>query len=164
MHIKGVITHVGEVTTGTGSKGEWNKFQAVITEQGPQYPKSLVFDVFNDKVAVALGEECTIHFETKANEYNGKFYNNINAWRKEGASAASAASAPSSAPAPAPVAEPAPTGGKLTISSAMFSAAVTKIEAMANGPEKDAAIQAMKDKYELSREQADTLDSLVLPF
>jgi len=164
MHIKGVITHVGEVTTGTGSKGEWNKFQAVITEQGPQYPKSLVFDVFNDKVAVALGEECTIHFETKANEYNGKFYNNINAWRKEGATAA-APSAPASAPptsAPAP--SPAPTGGKLTISSAPFSAAVTKIEGMPNGPEKDAAIQAMKDKYELSREQADTLEGLLLPF
>jgi len=108
MHIKGVITHVGEVTTGTGSKGEWNKFQAVITEQGPQYPKSLVFDVFNDKVSVALGEECTIHFETKANEYNGKFYNNINAWRKEGASASAPAQAPQGATLPPKPAAPAP--------------------------------------------------------
>jgi hypothetical protein len=86
MQIKGIITHVGAVVTGTGAKGEWNKFQAVITEQGPQYPKSLVFDVFNDKVSVTLGEECTIHFETKANEYNGKWYNNCNAWKKESGS------------------------------------------------------------------------------
>jgi single-stranded DNA-binding protein len=82
-----------------------------------------------------------------------------------GNQSASAPSAPQSAPptsAPAP--SPAPTGGKLTISSAPFSAAVTKIEGMPNGPEKDAAIQAMKEKYELSREQADTIDSLALPF
>lgn len=96
MQIKGIITHIGEVVSGEGSKGPWKKFQAVITEQGPQYPKSLVFDVFNDKVAVALNEECTIHFETKANEYNGKWYNNVNAWKKEGSTSA-----------PAPVAEPA---------------------------------------------------------
>jgi len=83
MEITGKITHIGQVQSGTGQSGkDWSKFQAVITETEGQYPKSLAFDVFNDKVSVAMGEVCTIHFETKANEYNGKFYTNIGAWRR----------------------------------------------------------------------------------
>ena len=100
MQITGKITHVGPVTSGTSSNGNtWNKFQAVITETEGEYPKSLAFEVFNDKVAVSVGEQCTIHFETKAKEWNGKWFTNINAWRKEGGQAA---------PAPAPVQTQAP--------------------------------------------------------
>ncbi len=80
MQITGKITHVGPVASGTSSNGNtWNKFQAVITETEGEYPKSLAFEVFNDKVAVSVGEQCTIHFETKAKEWNDKWFTNINA-------------------------------------------------------------------------------------
>lgn len=86
MNITGKITWVGPVASGVSKAGkDWNKFNAVITEQEGEYPKSLCFEVFNDKISVALGEVCTIHFETRANEYQGKYYTNITGWRKEGA-------------------------------------------------------------------------------
>ena len=92
MEIKGKITWVGQVSSGVSkSTGkDWSKFQAVITEQEGEYPQSLCFEVFNDKIAVALNEVCTIHFQVKANEYQGKYYTNISAWKKEGGSAAPA--------------------------------------------------------------------------
>jgi len=102
MQITGKITHVGPVTSGVSPSGNtWNKFQAVITETEGEYPKSLAFEVFNDKVAVSVGEQCTIHFETKAKEWNDKWFTNINAWRKEGGQAA-----PAPVQAQAPVAAP----------------------------------------------------------
>jgi hypothetical protein len=92
MNITGKITWVGQVSSGVSkSTGkDWSKFQAVITEQEGEYPQSLCFEVFNDKIAVALNEVCTIHFQVKANEYQGKYYTNISAWKKEGGQQAGA--------------------------------------------------------------------------
>lgn len=107
MQITGKITWISEVQSGEGKNGTWNKFSAVITEQEGQYPQSLSFEVFNDKVAVVMDELCTIHFQTKANEYNGRHYTNINAWKKEGG-AAQPAQAPKPAGATLPAQKPAP--------------------------------------------------------
>jgi hypothetical protein len=118
MEIKGKITHELPVVSGTKKDGgTWSKQSFVITEEADKYPKSLCFEVWNDKVPVTLGEVCTIHFETKTSEYNGKWYNEVRAWKKEGATA-TAPSAPQGAtlhrtpdfmPAPALVSAPAPT-------------------------------------------------------
>jgi hypothetical protein len=109
MEIKGKITHELPVVSGTKKDGgTWSKQSFVITEEADKYPKSLCFEVWNDKVPVTLGEVCTIHFETKTSEYNGKFYNEIRAWKKEGASSAPAA-APQGATLPPQQAAPAPT-------------------------------------------------------
>ena len=86
MEITGKITWVGPVASGVSKAGkDWNKFNAVITEQEGEYPQSLCFEVFNDKISIALGDVCTIHFQVKANEYQGKYYTNITGWKKEGA-------------------------------------------------------------------------------
>lgn len=101
MNITGKITWVGPVASGVSKAGkDWNKFNAVITEQEGEYPQSLCFEVFNDKIAVALDEVCTIHFQVKANEYQGKYYTNITAWRKEGAQQMAVPSGPPPAAAP----------------------------------------------------------------
>jgi hypothetical protein len=92
MQIVGKITWVGPVASGVSKAGKnWNKFNAVITEQEGEYPQSLCFEVFNDKISVALDEVCTIHFQVKANEYQGKYYTNISGWRKEGGGVVAAA-------------------------------------------------------------------------
>ena len=106
MEITGKITWVGPVASGVSKAGkDWNKFNAVITEQEGEYPQSLCFEVFNDKISVQLGEVCTIHFQVKANEYQGKYYTNITGWKKEGAQ--QMAVAPVAAPvAPAAAFEP----------------------------------------------------------
>lgn len=120
MQITGKITAVLPVVSGTKKDGgTWSKQSFVITEEADKYPKSLCFEVWNDKVPVTLGEVCTIHFETKASEYNSKWYNEVRCWKKEGG--ASGMAAPSQAPQgatlppqqAAPVAAPAfiPSGG-----------------------------------------------------
>ncbi len=101
MEITGKITWVGPVASGVSKAGkDWNKFQAVITEQEGEYPQSLCFEVFNDKISIALGEVCTLHFQVKANEYQGKYYTNITGWKK----GAQQMAVPSGPPVAAPVA------------------------------------------------------------
>ena len=102
MEITGKITWVGPVASGVSKAGkDWNKFNAVITEQEGEYPQSLCFEVFNDKISIALGEVCTIHFQVKANEYQGKYYTNITGWKKEGAQQMAVPVVPTPAPAAA---------------------------------------------------------------
>lgn len=104
MEIKGKITQMLPVVSGAKKDGgTWSKQSFVITEEADKYPKSLCFEVWNDKVPVSLGETCTIHFETKASEYNGKWYNEIRAWKKEGAAAPPQGATLPPMPAQAPV-------------------------------------------------------------
>jgi hypothetical protein len=102
MEIKGKITQMLPVVSGAKKDGgTWSKQSFVITEEADKYPKSLCFEVWNDKVPVSLGETCTIHFETKASEYNGKWYNEVRAWKKEGAATAPQGATLPPMPAPA---------------------------------------------------------------
>lgn len=167
MEIKGKITAMLPVVSGTKKDGgTWSKQSFVITEETDKYPKSLCFEVWNDKVAIQEGEVCTIHFETKASEYNGKWYNEVRCWKKEGASAAPQTSAPSSAPAPAPVAEPAPTGGKLTMNAATFEKAQAAIKLIVSDADKLAKFHEIEGKYDLTFDQKTALEGLCsdLPF
>ena len=107
MNITGKITWVGPVVSGVSKAGkDWNKFNAVITEQEGEYSQSLCFEVFNDKISIALGEVCTIHFQVKANEYQGKYYTNITGWKKEGAQQMAVPVEPAPVLAPAASFEP----------------------------------------------------------
>ena len=153
MEITGKITHIGAVQTGEGQKGTWNKFQAVITETEGQYPKSLAFDVFNDKVSVAMDEVCTIHFETKANLYQGKYYTNISAWRKTGGGTAQAA--PAATAATLPTSKPTPTAEQ-------WEAIKTRVAVPVSGPtDYEKALLT----FDLTDAQVSELKTLVdLPF
>jgi len=53
-----------------------------------QYKDSVMIDWIGDeKVALVenlpVGTTLTIHFNLRANEYNGRYYNNLNGWRIE---------------------------------------------------------------------------------
>lgn len=173
MEIKGKITHELPVVSGTKKDGgTWSKQSFVITEETDKYPKSLCFEVWNDKVPVTLGEVCTIHFETKTSEYNGKWYNEVRAWKKEGASATTPSQAHAQAPVSAPpMSTPAPSpapvaGGKLTMNQATYEKAKAAIEALASDGDKLAKFHEIQAKYELTIEQGMALESLCqdLPF
>ena len=61
--------------------------QEYVLETHEQYPKKLCFNVFGaDKIAqfnIQAGEEMTVSFDINAREYNGRWYNDIRAWRVE---------------------------------------------------------------------------------
>lgn len=106
------------VSTRTGNA--W-KSQEFVIETHDQYPRRCCFTVFgSDRLAnmnIQSGEELTVSFDIDAREYNGRWYNDIRAWKVERVDpAAQAASpyAPAAGPAPSsfpPMPGAAPTAG-----------------------------------------------------
>lgn len=55
----------------------------MVLETQEQYPKKVAFDVLGDKIAefnLQVGEEVTVSFDINAREFNGKWFNSVNAW------------------------------------------------------------------------------------
>lgn len=69
--------------SGTSQRGnQWRSITYVLETQ-EQYPKKLAFDVTNDKIDqlnIQFGEILTVQFDINAREYNGRWFNSINAW------------------------------------------------------------------------------------
>lgn len=86
MEISGKIIVATDVRSGesarTGSK--WMA-QDFVIETHEQYPKRCVFSVFGEdrlrEFNIQVGEELTVSFDIDAHEYNGRWFNNIRAWR-----------------------------------------------------------------------------------
>lgn len=83
MEIQGKIIAVLPTRSGTSARGtQWSSQTSVIETQ-EQYPKKLAFDVTNDKIDqlnIQLGEILTVQFDINAREYNGRWFNSVNAW------------------------------------------------------------------------------------
>ena len=81
--ITGKIIAVLPTKSGTSARGtQWSSQTAVI-ETHEQYPKRVAFDVLGDRIAefnLQVGEEVTVSFDINAREYNGKWFNSVNAW------------------------------------------------------------------------------------
>lgn len=113
MEIKGKIIAVMEKRSGVSQQGKaWATKDYVIETINEQYPKRCVFNVFGDeniqKFALELGKVVTIHFDINAREYNGRWYNDIRAWRVDHEQAATAAQQPAPSDIPAPTMAEAP--------------------------------------------------------
>lgn len=83
MDITGKIIAVLPTRSGTSARGtQWSSQTAVI-ETHEQYPKRVAFDVLGDKITefnLQVGEEVTVSFDINAREFNGKWFNSVNAW------------------------------------------------------------------------------------
>ena len=100
MEITGKIIAVLPERGGTSKTGNEWKMQEYVIETHEQYPKKVCFNVFGaDKIAqfnIQAGDELTVSFDINAREYNGRWYNDIRAWRVE------RGAAPAGMPADAP--------------------------------------------------------------
>ncbi len=87
MEITGKIIAVLPERGGIGKTGNEWKMQEYVLETHEQYPRKMCFNVFGaDKIAqfnIQAGEEMTVSFDINAREYNGRWYNDIRAWRVE---------------------------------------------------------------------------------
>ena len=83
MEIQGKIIVVLPERSGVSQRGnQWRSISYVLETQ-EQYPKKLAFDVTNDKIDqlnIQFGEILTVQFDINAREYNGRWFNSINAW------------------------------------------------------------------------------------
>ena len=83
MEIQGKIIVVLPERSGVSQRGnQWRSISYVLETQ-EQYPKKLAFDVTNEKIDqlnIQFGEILTVQFDINAREYNGRWFNSINAW------------------------------------------------------------------------------------
>ena len=85
MELSGKVIAVLELQHGTSASSgtEWKR-QAAVIETEDQYPKKMVFDMFNDKIKpLQIGEIITVHFNVDAKEWQGKWFNQLTAWKIE---------------------------------------------------------------------------------
>lgn len=123
MEITGKIIAVLPASSGVSARtGNAWKSQDFVIETHDQYPRKCCFRVFGEEKLnnfnIQSGEELTVSFDIDAHEYNGRWYNQINAWainrntqQQSGAAAPVQPAAQASAPAsdaPFPPASAAP--------------------------------------------------------
>lgn len=87
MEITGKIIAVLPERGGISKTGNEWKTQEYVLETHEQYPRRMCFNVFGaDKISqfnIQAGEEMTVSFDINAREYQGRWYNDIRAWRVE---------------------------------------------------------------------------------
>jgi hypothetical protein len=85
MELTGKCIAVLPARSGVSQKtgNSWMSQEYVLEVPG-QYPKRMVFNVFGEdrikQFNIQLGYTYKVEFDIDANEYQGKWYNKINAW------------------------------------------------------------------------------------
>ena len=105
MELTGKIIAVLPERGGVSKAGNEWKIQEFVLETQEQYPRKMMFNVFGaDRISqfnIQLGETLTVSFDIDSREYNGRWYNDIRAWKVD----RNVAAAPASASIP-PIADP----------------------------------------------------------
>ncbi|MDR1524187.1 MAG: DUF3127 domain-containing protein [Tannerella sp.] len=87
MEVRGKIIAVLPVQTGEGKNGTWKKQDYVIEyEQSSQYPRKMMFNLWGDKIDqynIQEGQSLRVSFDIDCREYNGRWYNDIRAWKTD---------------------------------------------------------------------------------
>ncbi|MDO4993640.1 MAG: DUF3127 domain-containing protein [Bacteroidales bacterium] len=86
MELAGKVIAVLEARGGVSkTTGNPWKMQDYVIETHEQYPRKMAFTVFGeDKINqfnIQMGEEINVFFDINGREYNGRWYNDIRAWR-----------------------------------------------------------------------------------
>lgn len=87
MEITGKIIAALEPRSGVSktSGSPWMTQEFVLETVNEQYPKKMMFSIFGeDKIqqaAISVGDVVVVSFDVNAREYNGRWYNDIRAWR-----------------------------------------------------------------------------------
>ena len=101
MDIQGKIITALEPRSGKSNRtgNDW-KSQDFVIETHEQYPKKCVFTVFGEdrlnQFGLKVGDEVTVSLDIDAHEYNGRWFNDVRAWR------VTRGAAPAAMPAAAP--------------------------------------------------------------
>ncbi len=98
MELTGKVIAVLPLQSGTSNRNgnEWRKQDYVIETVNEQYPRRLCFNLWGDRIdqfKIQMGELITVSFDIDAREYNGRWYNDIRAWKIDRVSATPAAPA-----------------------------------------------------------------------
>jgi hypothetical protein len=92
---QGTLKIINETQTfGSG----FTKREFVITTGDSKYPQDIKFEIVKDKCALldqfAIGQAVNVSFDIRGNEYQGKYYVNLNCWKIQAGSGGGTQSAP----------------------------------------------------------------------
>lgn len=85
LKLLGQIAYIGEIE----NKGKEKEFlvREMVVKTQEQYPQPIKFQMTQDKCNIVegyeLGDLITVHFDIRGNEWNGRIFNNLNAWKIE---------------------------------------------------------------------------------
>lgn len=85
MEISAKTIVVLPIESGTSKSGKpWQK-QSFVVETGEKYLKKICFQLFGDKVndCPKIGDEVKVSFDIDSQEYKGRWYTQLNAWKVE---------------------------------------------------------------------------------
>lgn len=91
LEIEGKLIQLLEKRSGVSASGtNWTSQDFVIEIPG-QYVSNAVFNVYGDRVQLSqfhIGDAIKVSFDIRGREYQGKWYNTLNAWKVEHVGAA----------------------------------------------------------------------------
>ncbi|MBP85083.1 MAG: hypothetical protein CMO61_14675 [Verrucomicrobiales bacterium] len=89
--LEGVVKVIDEVQTFASG---FSKREFVVEVEDGKYPQSIKFECVKEKTSLTdglkIGDSVKVSFDIRGNEYNGRYYVNLNAWKVENASGAGA--------------------------------------------------------------------------
>ena len=84
MELTGKIIQILAPQSGVGKNGPWKKCDFII-ETGDKFPKKVCVTAWNELAdqiqKEPIGTEINVSIDLSSREYNGKWYNDIKAWK-----------------------------------------------------------------------------------
>lgn len=82
----------------------FSKRELVVTVQDGNYPQDINLEFVKDKAdlldSLAVGDAVKVWFDIRGREHNGRYYNNLSAWKVENLSGAAPAASAGQQPPP----------------------------------------------------------------
>ena len=102
LELEGRIVRKLNVQSGTSARGPWAKQEFILEYQEGNYPSQVCLNVWGDDKVRELGkyqvgDKVKVSFNLSAREFNGRWYNDIRAWKIEPVVAAPINNAPAAA-------------------------------------------------------------------
>jgi hypothetical protein len=82
LTLKGAIKLISEVKV---ISDKFSVREFVVTTPDAKYPQDIMFQTINDKMSIldsiGAGQEVEVSFNLRGREFNGRYYNTLDAWK-----------------------------------------------------------------------------------
>lgn len=82
LTIKGAVKLINEVKV---ISDKFSVREFVITTPDTKYPQDIILSTINDKMSIldsiGVGQEVEVSFNIRGREFNGRYYNTLDAWK-----------------------------------------------------------------------------------
>jgi hypothetical protein len=81
--VTGTVKVIGE--TQSFGTGDFTKRELVLVVEDGKYPQEISIEFIKDQGdkldALEIGQECTVGFDLRGREHNGRWFNSLNGWK-----------------------------------------------------------------------------------